>query len=65
MSDKKTRAAELGPEEHRHIWEYDAESQMFRCRVCGALRIPMPGEAEAAQVARELRIRHDGEETDL
>lgn len=64
MSDKKTHAAELGPEEHRHIWEYNKAYNMFVCRVCFAMRWPYPGEIEL-ETAKELNIRHDGEETDL
>ena len=53
-----------GPEQHRHIWEYVPDSGLFVCRICGETRFPFPGELEM-QTARELRIRHDGEESDL
>ena len=64
MNDQMTRPEELGPEEHRHIWEYNKVYGMFVCRVCMAMRWPFPGEIEM-ETARELKIRHDGEETDL
>ncbi len=69
MSDPKSNAPDLGPEEHRHIWSFVAdeehsESGMFVCRVCGTMRFPLPGEVEM-QTASELNIRHDGEESDL
>ena len=72
MSDKVLRSAQdavryadlTGPELHRHIWEYDPDSTMYVCRVCGASRMPYPGEIEMA-TSKELRIRHDGEESDL
>ena len=55
---------DMGPEEHRHIWDYNAVYQMYVCRSCFAMRWPLPGEVELA-TAQELKIRHDGEETDL
>ena len=64
MSDPKSNAPDLGPEEHRHIWEYYPNYNLFVCRVCMAMRFPMPGETEML-VAKELNIRHDGEESDL
>ncbi len=64
MSDQAAGRQELGPEEHRHIWEYNPIYDLFVCRVCMAMRFPLPGEVEM-QTASELNIRHDGEESDL
>ena len=58
---------DTAPEEHVCQWVYEPQRDgtvLLVCRICGAVRIPMPWEI-AAMSSRELNIRHDGEESDL
>ena len=65
MTEKWT--VESDRENCHHCWIYDHQSfddVFLRCPRCGLVRISYPGEI-VARVARELRIRHDGEDGDV
>lgn len=51
----------------QHIWLYDHreyETLYMRCPRCGMIRPTYPGEV-ASQVAKGLKIRHDGKDGDV